>query len=340
MRRKSTIIYAFILLVLTGCSSQIATTELPTLDATALNATAVTGATEAAVLTQSAITPSVTVEPSQTQIPTIDRTRAPLQSPTAEAPCLKAGAGTPIDVTIPDGTKMTPGKTFSKTWRLENVGTCTWTRLFTLVFFSGNSLNAIQTHNLLAEVEPGEMVDITVEMEAPSKPGVYQSNWMLSDPNGELFGIGPNGDAPFWVKIEVVTSTGSTPTVTATVTPTPVVFLEGDADLGDGDQLNLDSGTVNPGDASAADFVYQYGGDPTHLMVTMNGMEWMVYGATQPTFSDCTDVTLTGNAISFETVPAGTYLCYKTSDDLPGRLLIEGFEAGQLNLHFLTWSLP
>ena len=184
------------------------------------------------------------------------------------------------------------------------------------------------------------MVDITVEMEAPAKTGVYQSNWMLSDQNGELFGIGPNGDAPFWVKIEVVTSTGSTPTPTTTVTPTPVVYLESDVDLSDGDQLNLDSGTVNPGDATAADFVYQYGGDPTHLMVTMNGMQWMVYGSTQPTFNDCTDVDLTGNAISFETVPAGTYLCYKTSDDLPGRLVIEGFEAGQLNLHFLTWSAP
>ena len=316
MRRKS-IILALILLVLTGCSSQTATTEMPTLDATALNATAVSGATEAAVLTQSAITPSITVEPSQTQIPTIDRTRAPVQSPTAEAPCLKAGAGTPIDVSIPDGTKLIPEQTFSKTWRLQNVGTCTWTRLFTLVFFSGNSLNAIQTQALLDEVEPGEMVDITVEMEAPAKTGVYQSNWMLSDQNGELFGIGPNGDAPFWVKIEVVISTGSTPTATTTVTPTPVVYLESDVDLSDGDQLNLDSGTVNPGDATAADFVYQYGGDPIHLMVTMNGMQWMVYGTTLPTFNDCTDVDLTGNAISFETVPAGTYLCYKTSDDLP-----------------------
>ena len=339
MRRKS-IILALILLVLTGCSSQIATTEVPTLDATALNATAVSGATEAAVLTQSAITPSITVKPSQTTIPTIDRTRAPVQSPTAETPCLKAGAGTPIDVSIPDGTKLIPEQTFSKTWRLQNVGTCTWTRLFTLVFFSGNSLNAIQTQALLDEVEPGEMVDITVEMEAPAKTGVYQSNWMLSDQNGELFGIGPNGDAPFWVKIEVVTSTGSTPTPTTTVTPTPVVYLESDVDLSDGDQLNLDSGTVNPGDATAADFVYRYGGDPTHLMVTMNGMQWMVYGSTQPTFNDCTDVDLTGNAISFETVPAGTYLCYKTSDDLPGRLVIEGFETGQLILHFLTWSAP
>ena len=338
--RRICLFLALLLLVLTGCSSQIATTEVPTLDATALNATAISGATEAAVLTQSAITPTLTVELTQTSIPTIDRTRAPIQSPTAEAPCLKAGAGTPMDVNIPDRTKMIPGQSFSKTWRLQNVGTCTWTRMFSLVFFSGNSLNAIQTHHLLAEVDPGEMVDITVEMEAPSKPGIYQSNWMLSDPDGELFGIGPNGDAPFWVIIEVVDASVNTPTTTATVTPTPVVYLEGDADLSNGDQLDLDAGTLNPADAADADFVYQYGGSPSHLMVTMNGLEWMVYGTAQPTFSDCTDVTLTGNAISFETVPDGTYLCYRTSDDLAGRLLIEGFESGQLNLHFVTWSMP
>jgi len=74
--------------------------------------------------------------------------------------------------------------------------------------------------------------------------------------------------------------------------------------------------------------------------MTMNGMEWMVFGDTQPSFSDCMNATLTGNAIRFETVPDGTYLCYRTSADLPGWLMIEGYEAGQLNVHFLTWSMP
>lgn len=30
------------------------------------------------------------------------------------------------DVTIPDGTLLSPVQTFYKTWRLKNVGTCTW----------------------------------------------------------------------------------------------------------------------------------------------------------------------------------------------------------------------
>ena len=30
------------------------------------------------------------------------------------------------DVTVPDGAKYEPGATFKKTWRLKNIGTCTW----------------------------------------------------------------------------------------------------------------------------------------------------------------------------------------------------------------------
>jgi hypothetical protein len=46
---------------------------------------------------------------------------------------------------------------------------------------------------------------------------------MLSNADGELFGIGPNGDAPFWARIIVVPSETETPTPTNT--PTPEVTL-------------------------------------------------------------------------------------------------------------------
>ncbi len=88
-------------------------------------------------------------------------------------------------------------------------------------------MSAIQTHQLQSEVLPGEVVELSVEMVAPFEPGFYQSNWMLQSPEGELFGLGPNGDAPFWVRIEVVGT--FTPTIqftqtqTLTVTPTPTL---------------------------------------------------------------------------------------------------------------------
>jgi hypothetical protein len=209
-----------------------------------------------------------------------------------------------------------------------------------VTFFSGNSLGAIQTQNLAQEVAPGQTIDLTVDMEAPMEPGIYQSNWMFSDASGALFGIGPNGDAPFWVRIEVVQEVTDTPTPTATVTSTPVVYLSGDAELVHNSQLDLDSGTLDPGDATRSDLVYQYGGDPDHVLMTMNGAQWAVFGGTKPTFGDCSDAALSGNAVSFDAVPAGTYLCYRTSDHLPGRLLIEGFAGGALSVQFLTWAAP
>jgi len=126
---------------------------------------------------------------------------------------------------------MQPGQSFTKTWRLVNNGTCKWTRLYAVVFFSGNSMSAHQSNYLNAEVLPGQSIDVSVEFIAPSEPGTYQSNWMLQSQNGDLFGLGPNGDAPFWVRIQVVevasptfTQTPtptSTPTTTGTISPSP-----------------------------------------------------------------------------------------------------------------------
>src|SRR5512141_2598891 len=46
------------------------------------------------------------------------------------------------DVTVPDGTKYDPGTAFKKTWRLKNIGTCTWSTSSSLVFDSGERMGA------------------------------------------------------------------------------------------------------------------------------------------------------------------------------------------------------
>lgn len=336
---KKAFLFSIVLLTLAACTGDVASTDTPSPDAAALQETETSQVTVDASATQAGI-PTQTLPPvsTWTPVPTLEHTRPVVQTSTTESVCDLAAAGSPIDVTIPDGTEMTPGETFSKTWRLENVGTCTWTEEYAVTFFSGNSLSAQQVNYLPEEVEPGEVIDVTVDMEAPTTTGSYQSNWMLSNADGELFGIGPNGDAPFWVQIEVVSSITDTPEATATVTSTPVVYMTGTADMGDGDQFDLDTGTLNPTDATQTDFVYQYGGSPTHILMTMNGTFWAVYGETEPTLGDCEEVELTGNAISFDDVPEGTYICYLTSDSLSGRMEIEGFESGKLSVSFLTWA--
>ena len=71
-----------------------------------------------------------------------------------------------------------------------------------------------------APVPPGASVDLSVEMIAPQRNGSYQSNWKMRDAEGVLFGLGPQGDAPFWARITVFD--GSTPTINAAPTQTPL----------------------------------------------------------------------------------------------------------------------
>jgi len=47
-------------------------------------------------------------------------------------------------VTVPDGWLITPGLVFKKTWRLKNIGTCTWTRNYSLVFAGGEQMGGFR----------------------------------------------------------------------------------------------------------------------------------------------------------------------------------------------------
>ncbi len=107
------------------------------------------------------------------------------------------------DVTITDGTTLDAGADFTKTWRLQNVGTCSWTAGYSIVFISGDRMQAPGTVALSGTVNPGQSVDLSVGMTAPSANGSYQGYWKLRSGAGVLFGIGGQAQDPFWVKISV-----------------------------------------------------------------------------------------------------------------------------------------
>src|SRR5512143_169112 len=73
------------------------------------------------------------------------------------------------DVTVTDGAYFPAGAPFVKIWRLQNIGTCTWTKSYSLAFYSGEMLGAVTPVMLNKEVKPGEIVDISVNMVAPQK---------------------------------------------------------------------------------------------------------------------------------------------------------------------------
>ncbi len=130
------------------------------------------------------------------------------------------------DVTVPDGTMVAPAATFKKTWRLKNIGSCTWTTAYTLIFDSGEKMNGPSSAPMPTNVAPGQTVDISVDLTAPNSAGTYRGYWKFKNSIGATFGIGTTAAKSFWVEIKVsgATATPVTSTaVTSTVTPaTPI----------------------------------------------------------------------------------------------------------------------
>jgi hypothetical protein len=171
----------------------------------------------------------VTVTPVTGTPPTATATRAP-GTATATVPASACDKAAFVrDVTVPDGTVMNPGQTFTKTWELRNIGTCPWTKSYQLVFFSGEQMGAATTYAFSEDVPVGKAVRFSVPMTAPSAAGSYRGYWMFKNANGDLFGIGAQANKPWWVDIRVsgptVTPGGPSPTPSATPTgptPTPI----------------------------------------------------------------------------------------------------------------------
>lgn len=133
--------------------------------------------------------------PTATQRPPATATPVPL-------PCDWAQYVT--DISVPDGSTFQPGTTFIKTWRIRNIGACAWSTDYTLVFVSGDRFHTTRAVPLPNRVKPGNVVDLSVEMIAPSATGSYRSYWMIANQYGEAFGIGPSANKAFWVDIKVV----------------------------------------------------------------------------------------------------------------------------------------
>jgi hypothetical protein len=90
------------------------------------------------------------------------------------------------DVTIPDGKEMQPGEKFIKTWRVKNTGTTTWSRGYTLVHFKDEKMNGPDNVSL-PPAKPGESVDVSVSLTAPSTTGMHHSTWKARNPQGKPF---------------------------------------------------------------------------------------------------------------------------------------------------------
>ncbi|MDQ2693400.1 MAG: NBR1-Ig-like domain-containing protein, partial [Chloroflexota bacterium] len=101
------------------------------------------------------------------------------------------------DVTVPDNAPMTKGQKFTKTWRFMNNGNCSWNG-YTIAFAAGDRMSSPDTAPV-PQTGPGETVDVSVELTAPSVDGSYTGFFELRNASGQTLGIGI--EPTFWVKI-------------------------------------------------------------------------------------------------------------------------------------------
>jgi hypothetical protein len=110
------------------------------------------------------------------------------------------------DVTYPDNTELAAGTEFTKTWRIQNTGACTWDEDYAIVFSSGDDMDTPSSVEMPRTVRPGQTVDVSVGLKAPTTIGTYHAEYKLRSDTNQVFGLG--GNKPFWVQIKVTAATG------------------------------------------------------------------------------------------------------------------------------------
>jgi hypothetical protein len=162
----------FLLLFLAACSSPSAQQATPTFETILLPSPTPTSLTETAA--------------TLIQLPVV---------PTSTPTCVN-GLGFINDVTIPDGTVVTPETSLDKQWLVQNSGTCNWDQRYRMRMISGEALGAAVEQSLYP-ARSGSQATLRIIFTAPSEPGEYVSEWQAFDFNGLPFGD------TFFIKINV-----------------------------------------------------------------------------------------------------------------------------------------
>jgi hypothetical protein len=113
------------------------------------------------------------------------------------------------DVTIGEGESIAPLTTFTKTWKIQNIGSEQWPFGCHLKLVNGYDLsedNSINTSSAqftqndrqfnidniiityLPQLQPNEMGDINIKLRSPLNPAIYQSQYRLFTQHNTPFG--------------------------------------------------------------------------------------------------------------------------------------------------------
>jgi hypothetical protein len=190
MKTKILICTIFFALLITACGGAPAQ---PT--ATPVDVDAIRTGVAATVLAESAgtateIAAAITATPEFTATATITPTLGIIDTPTITMTPTETMCDDMIfvsDVTVPDNSAMSPGQEFVKTWKVKNIGACSWKTNYVIVYGWGDQMEG-QTTAITAEVLPNAEGEVSITLKAPTPLGTYKGYWRLANNNGFTFG--------------------------------------------------------------------------------------------------------------------------------------------------------
>lgn len=153
-----------------------------------------------------AVTATSAVSPTNTVVPTNPR-------PTI------ADKGLWISQNPADGTVVSPNQPFNMVWTVKNVGTTTWNTNYQLRYYLSEAILRFSGQDIKfpKEVKPGETIDLSTSMRAPTSTGDYTTIWVLTNDQGVNF-----YQITLTIKVAGAAATSTTAaTVTPTITSTP-----------------------------------------------------------------------------------------------------------------------
>ena len=93
------------------------------------------------------------------------------------------------DITYPDGTVVEDNSWISKRWSIQNTGTCAWDDGFSLQPATGDAKGTwVIDEKVYKKVDPGEIVEIEIDIKTPTKGGEWGGCWKMKGDNGQFFG--------------------------------------------------------------------------------------------------------------------------------------------------------
>jgi len=203
MKAKFIIVSFLTIFLLSACGENVPVSSTPDINAiyTIAAETVVAELTQTGIVNTS--TPKATTtatkaaeiatsEPtsiSDTETPVIADTETPITNLVESSPTDQICDNSiwVADVSVQDGTEMSPGQGFEKIWRIKNTGSCIWEAGYELVYGYGQEMSG-QARSLNSIINPEETVEVTVVFTAPLTTGSYQSYWRMRNATGTNFG--------------------------------------------------------------------------------------------------------------------------------------------------------